>query len=78
MDGLKCAVGCLIPDEEYNWSLEGRNIGYNSELRALPCMQDMDFNFLTCLQIIHDSCDPTEWQAQLTQLAENHRLQINF
>lgn len=71
--GLKCAVGCLIPDELYNPSLEGYTasglsyeikiaIGYNDKTALLICM----------LQSMHDSMPPEKWK-DLLRIEANTR-----
>lgn len=61
-DGLKCAVGCLIPDELYNPILEGRSV---EGIRSITLRQyiyptlytfiDKNFDILQDLQSLHDS-----------------------
>jgi len=77
-EGRKCAVGCLIPDEQYSKELEGAILTSNPKLEALPCMQGLDLDFLRDLQLIHDTCDPPFWRKQLEILAKKYSLEINF
>ena len=51
-DGLKCAVGCLIPDELYNEKMEGSMVNrISEELEFLKPHVPM----LMGLQLIHDN-----------------------
>lgn len=79
-DGLKCAVGCLIPDDVYGPLLEDKSILYL--LTAYPELKDIpEINgfamFLTELQHIHDNYRVEEWYSQLKSLAEEYELNTN-
>ena len=69
-DGLKCAVGCLIKDNEYN---------LNMERRPIPRLPDLNnhFTLLRDLQIMHDCQMPSKWPAYLQNLASEHGLIYN-
>lgn len=81
---LKCAVGCLIPDEAYDRSLE------NTPAHMLPAetMQaigivrtDYIRFFLTDLQAVHDSAgswrSPQAMRGALMVLAKQHQLKTD-
>lgn len=71
MDGLKCAAGCLIPEEIYQVIFEGY---------SWPEMiSDFDFpkdhwELITKLQNIHDHIDPKNWRKGLTIIANSYSL----
>ena len=80
-NGLKCAAGHLLTDEEYNtYPIEGQ-IVYNHldeddaalASRAMPTklMLAKGHNLLLvkCLQRIHDQSEPSEWESQWKDLA---------
>jgi hypothetical protein len=79
-DGLKCAVGCLISDEEYLPQWEGVNLAillnysdrYNFQNvagRLQPARQ------LTIdLQRIHDNYNPISWEDAFKDIANKYRL----
>jgi len=79
--GLKCAIGCLITDEEYRPEMEGcSNINslLDAEIapaslkeRLLPHKQ-----LLMALQTIHDGRPPESWEKHLSYYAE--RSQLNY
>lgn len=70
-DGLKCAVGCLIPDNEYDVKIEGRALGSNAVImEQCPSLKEHDFNLLVRLQTLHDSGDPSTWEKKLNVLEE--------
>ncbi len=77
-EGRKCAVGCLIPDDQYSKKLEGAIIVSNPKLKALPCMQGLDIDFLRALQLIHDNSVIGVWRSRLEDLANQNNLEINF
>lgn len=71
-NGLKCAVGCLIPDELYNPNIEDITIDGllenddNTNLKEL--FYAVEYRFLTELQTIHDRVDPNKWECSLRKL----------
>lgn len=52
--GNKCAIGALIPDEEYRRRMEGLGAGATMILDAIPGAGSEDGSFLRALQLIHD------------------------
>lgn len=64
--GRKCAIGCLIPDEHYQKTMEGRTVGelfqgFPSEIDAAG-LSKLSLHLLVRLQTIHDGADsPKEW-----------------
>ena len=70
--GLKCAVGCLIPDSEYQSWFEGKKaltIAHN-----VPALSGVSTDLLRTLQVIHDSRELGEWFEGLERLAVRFRL----
>lgn len=71
---LKCAIGCLIPDEAYSSSFEGACVEDDMMDRPLHAAGiDIDneeiMAILTKLQSIHD-CQPVScWERDLRRLA---------
>lgn len=57
--GLKCAIGCLIPNDLYNISIETKRVSslYKNGFlqRIFPGITEEDVEFLDKLQIIHDN-----------------------
>lgn len=50
--GAKCAVGVLIPDEQYRDALDRRGITDYHE--SVPALEGLPLDFLTALQTAHD------------------------
>ncbi len=78
--GTKCAVGCLIKDEDYDYAIEGQGILVNN-LNGIQASSLLEFtptddqlNLLDKLQAIHDSAQPPEWCAFLRDFAHRHGL----
>jgi len=69
-DGLKCAAGCFIGDDEYLSEWERRSWGFVS--RAGGVTKHIDL--ISSLQSIHDSYEPSQWLAQLKELASSKEL----
>lgn len=75
--GLKCAAGCLIPDNDYSPKMEKTIVvgldffqesGYSSE----------EIQMIGILQQIHDLSEPKHWKRQLKTLAKEHELVCGF
>ena len=71
--GLKCAVGCLIPDEMYNRSFEGKSCQYQT-IKDILYFQGHNILLVRELQIVHDEFPVAEWEEKFQQLAEKFRL----
>lgn len=71
-NGLKCAVGILIPDNEYSPELEG---SLSSVRYKCSSLKSVDFDFLGKLQNIHDDYLPDAWEMGLKELAVNYNLE---
>lgn len=70
-DGLKCAAGCFIADDEYVSNMEGMLwgtlVGYLEYGFA-------HFELIADLQSIHDQCDPLQWVESLQGVANKYNL----
>lgn len=53
--GLKCAVGCLIPDDQYHPDMEGTPVDILGS--RLPAYLRPHVQLLDVLQLVHDSAD---------------------
>lgn len=65
-DGLKCAAGCLISDEEYMEFFERK------EWRSLAndtYVPSNHIGLIANLQVIHDSYEECEWKNRLIDIA---------
>lgn len=68
-DGLRCAIGCLIPDNEYSIEMEGSipaALKFNN-----PDLQKTfrdNYSLLFQLQSVHDFYEPSEWKKKLKEI----------
>jgi hypothetical protein len=69
-DGLKCAAGCLIGDDEYLSHWERRSWGFVSRVGGVTKHIDL----ISSLQSIHDDCEPSQWLVRLKELASSKEL----
>ncbi len=72
-EGLKCAAGHLIDDEDYVTEMEGTLASGGMVGRALR-KNGHDIKLVCDLQSIHDGWEPSEWPEKLRLLAWRHRL----
>lgn len=71
-DGRMCAVGCLIPDEQYSLSLEDRTVAY--VMMGVPALSGLSHGMLDDLREVHDNLDPDDWEAGLRSVAADYGL----
>lgn len=80
-DGYSCAIGCLIPDEEYSRKMEGGGV---SELMAKfypEINKEIDRdkqNLLIRMQNIHDYWNPVDWKDCIIKYAKERNLDTQF
>lgn len=75
-DGLMCAVGCLIPDGQYDPDCEGRNVRDAMVKDMLAGTGIRCWSLLRDLQNIHDNNAPKDWRARLDDIAKDYGLRI--
>lgn len=64
--GLKCAAGCLIPDDEYSITMENKTWDKLAFFKIVPTTNE---SLIGKLQQIHDYFDPESWLNELYELA---------
>ena len=67
-DGLKCAAGCLIADDEYDNEMEGR--AWSVTVGFPPAHSEL----IRALQFIHDGWPCEEWPTKIKGVASNFGL----
>ena len=79
-DGLMCAVGCLIPDDEYYSGLEGQDVNRGMVLDTLRGVIGTRWssswrkiNLLERLQFIHDQVPVENWSIRLEELKKDYK-----
>ena len=84
-EGLKCAAGCLIPDEDYKeefecWSVRsgvrpGQDEQNPSRVYFIKKFGVENISLIQQLQEIHDSAiGPHYWEDKLEELARSYKL----
>lgn len=76
-DGLKCAAGCLIADDEYDPKFENKHWGAltASFPDVIPLKHE---ELISDLQEIHDTVDVYYWKDYLIELTNKFNLNWNF
>jgi hypothetical protein len=82
-NGLKCAVGCLIQDEEYALWMEGKQFDSGILMNPLCPISLKErlgphIQLLRQLQGIHDSDMPWDWKLALQEAADKFHLNWPF
>lgn len=75
-NGLKCAAGCLIPDELYKPEFEKINLIYfdnqKSPLGEIIESLGHDLHLVSDLQKVHDNKDVSNWEVYFEKVAEKY------
>ena len=70
-DGLKCAAGCLIPDEDYCEELEDSHWSF---LTAVGRVNEAHAEIIARMQSLHDKSAVRLWGQRLKELAQERGL----
>lgn len=70
-DNYKCAAGCLIGDDEYDESMEGK---YWANLILAKIAPPEHSDLIISLQNVHDNHSPLEWRDKLRVVANEFKL----
>lgn len=73
--GLKCAIGCLIPDTNYTPALESRLAGDTKIIEAAG-LNPNNVQLAVCLQRVHDSLHVSRWEKRLNEIAKEFQLVV--
>lgn len=73
-NGLKCAAGVLIGDDEYRENMENRTWGMLAMYGFVPSEHKC---LISILQNLHDFSLPNDWHYELIQLAERFALKTD-
>lgn len=79
-NGLKCAVGAIIPDEKYSGHIEGVIVYSEYIISCLPVRYrgKSSIDFLAKLQKLHDQLPVDLWKQRLEEIAKDENLVVNF
>lgn len=74
-EGLNCAVGCLIPDEDYVLEMDRGTYAFLEKFIGTYYpyidLKGDRFRLLQNLQTIHDQSSVEEWETELNTLKEH-------
>lgn len=73
-NGLKCAVGCLIPDSKYDPELEGSCASARAVAKAAGLRGEQQRLLAEKLQAVHDDDHPSTWHGALHRVAAEFNL----
>lgn len=76
--GLKCAAGCMIPDELYDIGMERMLIDSVVENWPKLNLYFPDMSLARRLQTIHDSLPVTKWLVSLRGLGQSREFDVTF
>jgi hypothetical protein len=71
-DGLMCAVGVLIPDDQYRSAFE--DLSVDDVAPRIPALKMLDVGLLRRLQVVHDDGHPELWKRDLEDVAASFGL----
>lgn len=75
-EGLKCAAGCFISDEEYSkYEMEGNGWDTLVEKGKVPREH---MALIKRMQHVHDSEIPEYWETRLRHIAKDQDLKFNY
>lgn len=72
-DGLKCAVGAIIPDDKYHPDMENVGVPFINQRFDLG-WSDKLCDLLDSLQSVHDDSPPERWVEGLVEVATIYNL----
>lgn len=72
--GRMCAVGCLIPDELYKRSFEGKSVNSDDVWAVMQAQGIRCKELLSDLQDMHDYTPPSDWPEELKLIAKQYNL----
>jgi hypothetical protein len=65
----KCAIGCLISDQDYDPKIEGKTVEQIFYLMPFHCSEAIE-SLLVRLQSLHDIDDITRWPIEFSELRD--------
>ena len=75
-NGLKCAVGCLISDEEYRPDMETFKASVLIRNGVVSGLSEVDLDLLDRMQRLHDCNHPDDWEDGFQRIATDYRLEM--
>lgn len=77
-NGLKCAVGCLVPPDKYSEGIEDQSVfDIRDHLQDDIPKEDLNLDYmLQDLQSCHDNHYPVLWPSVLDEIAHKYGLHV--
>lgn len=76
-DGMKCAVGALIPDSHYDPEMESGGAAEDiAGNYRIPEWDGIETALLSNMQDVHDSFDPSDWERKFAAVAADFGLTV--
>jgi hypothetical protein len=72
-DGLKCAIGALLSDNEYKAEFEGKPVNF---LLDYGLLRNLDNGLLMEMQNVHDFAPVHRWEDRFQDMAEEYSLTL--
>lgn len=75
-NGMKCAAGCLIPDDKYKSTFEKTRVGVYAGTEVTRVIRELGHavDLVSELQGVHDAHSPEFWEARFKEVARAHGL----
>ena len=77
-NGNKCAVGCLIDDDQYRDEIEGMGADDIPVLNAIEASgwKGVSIHLLDAMQNCHDTLHPSDWEERFLHIAGQYELTL--
>lgn len=75
-DGMKCAVGALIPDDAYDLDMEGRSLISLLEWEGMAFLRSVNPNLLCYMMSLHDHRSIDSWEYHFSMVAKKFSLTV--
>ena len=75
-NGLKCAVGCLISDEEYRPNMEMIKASVLIRDGLISGLGEVNLDLLDDVQRLHDRSHPDQWEDGFRRIATDYKLEL--
>lgn len=74
-NGTKCAAGCLIADEEYQYKMEGHPlIDILSMAPGFKAKYDQHYKLILEMQVTHDNYPINDWERLFASIASKYNV----
>ena len=75
-EGDRCFIGVLIPEDQYDPTMERFRVESLALAGRLPFLEGVDRALLRALQRVHDAQPPARWANALRDVAARYGLEV--